>query len=56
MAIKWLGNFGSHAENLYNIDIVESIEIFLLAIEKIYGNEKYIIDRVNKINEKKGRL
>ena len=54
MAIKWLGNFGSHGENLYNVDIPESVEIFQLALEKIYGKEKYLTERVKKINEKKG--
>ena len=50
MAIKWIGNFGSHASDLLTKDdVLDAYEILELVISKLYEREDSI--RVKKLSK-----
>jgi hypothetical protein len=54
LAIKWLGNEGSHNTSITFETIYKTFEILELAIKKLYDNtEKILLKEVKKINKKK---
>lgn len=57
LAIKWIGNFGSHGVELQRSDLLDAYEIFEIALPEIYDYDKKRADRLTKaINKKKGPL
>lgn len=55
MAIKWIGNTGSHLGDLQTIDILEAYKMFEFALNKIYNNQEIEIKKITKeINKRKG--
>lgn len=57
LAIKWIGNFGSHGLELQKSDILDAYEIFEIALAEIYDFDKRKADKLTKqINKKMGPL
>jgi hypothetical protein len=57
LAIKWIGNFGSHGLKLERSDLLDAYEIFEVALQEIYDDDKRRVDKLTKsINKKKGPL
>lgn len=56
LAIKWLGNVGSHGnEGLTKKETIDAYEILKLVLDIIYKpSDEHIFDLANKINEAKG--
>lgn len=55
LAIKWIGNAGSHIANMETIDILETYKLLEFALNKLYNNEDKDIKKIAKgINKKKG--
>jgi len=56
LAIKWLGNIGSHGnDGLTNKETIDAYEILKLVLDIIYKpSDDHIFDLANKINEAKG--
>lgn len=56
LAIKWIGNSGSHSRKvtLEIIDIVETYKLYEYALQKIYNDDKEINKIVKQINDRKG--
>jgi hypothetical protein len=54
LAIKWIGNFGSHLEDLTKDDILDAYQILDFSLRKIYDKEtKEIIKLSKEINKRK---
>ncbi|HAT3994257.1 TPA: DUF4145 domain-containing protein [Elizabethkingia anophelis] len=58
MAIKWIGNSGSHSsDKISHDDLLDSYEILELLTEKLYGKHLQHIEKISKdINKKKKPL
>jgi hypothetical protein len=57
LAIKWIGNSGSHGASLQRSDLLDAYEIFEIALTEIYDIDKKRADKLTKaINKKKGPL
>lgn len=57
LAIKWIGNSGSHGGTLERNDLLDAYEIFEIALSEIYDFDKKRADKLTKaINKKKGPL
>jgi len=57
MALKWIGNAGSHDEELENENLLDAFEILQIALEKLYNTyEKEINKKTNLINKRKKPL
>ncbi len=58
MAIKWIGNAGSHAggtETIFREDVVEVLQIFEHALDQIYDTKsKVLAKKIAVINKRKG--
>jgi len=55
LAIKWIGNTGSHSGKIEEIDILEAYEMLELTLNKLYDNKEDELKRVAKaINKRKG--
>ncbi|MDL5511721.1 DUF4145 domain-containing protein [Arenibacter sp. M-2] len=55
LAIKWIGNTGSHLGNLQTIDILEAYRLLEYTLTKLYDNqEKEILKITKEINKRKG--
>jgi len=55
LAIKWIGNTGSHVGKLETIDILETYQLLEFALKKLFGNEESKIKKITKeINKRKG--
>jgi hypothetical protein len=56
-AIKWLGNEGSHTDNITKNDVLDAYEILEVVIEDLYvGHRKLVEKKVEKINKSKKPL
>lgn len=56
LAIKWIGNTGSHIGELNKMDILETYEMLELALNKLYDNNEVRLTKIAKeINKNKGR-
>jgi hypothetical protein len=57
LAIKWIGNFGTHGFKLERNDLLDAYELFEIALSEIYDYDKKRADKLTKaINKKKGPL
>jgi len=56
LAIKWLGNDGSHDATLKEHDVAFSYKIFQMALEIIYGNSKKLSGLASLVNSAKGSI
>ncbi|MCX7375433.1 MAG: DUF4145 domain-containing protein [Alphaproteobacteria bacterium] len=55
MAVKWLGNHGSHAEGeLGRDDIFDAADLIEHASNLLYAKNTHLIKKAKKINKKKG--
>lgn len=56
LAVKWLGNAGSHANGRINMDdVMDSYEMFAAALKEIYHSERKQLQALAKrVNKKKG--
>jgi hypothetical protein len=55
LAIKWIGNSGSHNHNLETIDIVEAYRLLEFSLNKLYNDETKELKKITKeINKRKG--
>ncbi|TLX23535.1 DUF4145 domain-containing protein [Chryseobacterium indologenes] len=54
MAIKWIGNYGSHSsDTISKDDLLDSYEILEHVTENLYGKQLQRIERISKIINKK---
>ena len=53
MAVKWIGNAGSHTADLKECDVAVAYQVMQKVLNKLYGNEKFLNDVVGKINQSK---
>lgn len=57
LAIKWIGNFGSHGLRLESNDLLDAYELLEIVLVEIYDTSKKRTDKLTKdINKKKGPL
>lgn len=57
LAIKWIGNSGSHVGSLETIDILEAYRLLEFSLNKIYNDESKEIKKISKgIIKRKGPL
>jgi hypothetical protein len=55
LAIKWIGNTGSHLGNIEVIDILETYQLLEFSLNKIYNDHTKKINRIAKgINKSRG--
>lgn len=55
LAIKWIGNTGSHIGKIETIDILEAYRLLEFSLNKIYNDEMKEIKKITKeINNRKG--
>lgn len=55
LAVKWIGNEGSHLGSLKRQDIIDAYSILEHALNKLYDDrEKMIKNKATKINKHKG--
>lgn len=55
LAIKWLGNSGSHTSKLTRDDVLDAFDMLELVLENLYGKTKQMImKKVAAVNKKKG--
>jgi hypothetical protein len=55
LAVKWLGNSGSHVGSLKRDDVLDAFDMIELALENLYGTTKaMIMQKVKAVNKKKG--
>lgn len=55
LAVKWIGNEGSHSTVLNVEDVLEAVDLLHNGIELLYGNSEAELERkVRKINKAKG--
>lgn len=56
MAIKWLGNTGSHGDDIRLIDIMDVYQIMEVILKGLYGTDKSLLEKARLINEVKRPL
>ena len=56
MAIKWLGNDGSHQATLEEYDVAFAYEVFEMVLNKLYGKTRSIAMQIQLVNEAKGSI
>jgi len=55
LAIKWIGNLGSHLGDLQTIDILDAYRLLEFSLNKHYNDESKELDKMSKeINKRKG--
>ncbi len=55
LAIKWIGNTGSHLGDLETIDVLEAYKLLEFSLTKLFDNkEKEILKITKEINKRKG--
>ena len=55
LAIKWIGNSGSHVGELSQKDLLDGFELVEYALEKLYSkNEERLNQMTKEINKRKG--
>lgn len=53
-AIKWLGNSGSHGDELSREDVLDAFDFIELVLANLFGNTKAVMKKVNAVNKAKG--
>jgi len=56
LAVKWLGNEGSHQAQLQEYDVAFAYDVFLLVLNKLYGKGKDLGELVKLVNVAKGSI
>jgi len=57
LALKWLGNKGSHTENMSKNDVLDAYEILDSVLDELYvGYQKLVDKKVEKIVKSKKPL
>lgn len=57
MAIKWIGNAGSHEGEISNEDILDGFDLLIYSIDKLYtAHDKVIAQMTKQINKRKKPL
>ncbi|MFZ5921358.1 MAG: DUF4145 domain-containing protein [Chloroflexota bacterium] len=57
LALKWLGNEGSHTNKISKNDILDAYEILEIVIDDLYAGNRALIDKkIARINKSKGPL
>ena len=57
LAIKWIGNAGSHVGGLSREDVLDALDLMEVALEEIYiGHRRAILKKAKKINTTKKPL
>lgn len=58
MAVKWLGNGGSHSVADAKVEnVLVAYEILEVVLSEVFGVQKKILSgKINKINAQKGRV
>lgn len=57
LAIKWIGNTGSHSDNLELVDVLDAFELLEYCLEELYeGRTARLIALAASINTHKGPL
>lgn len=55
LAIKWIGNIGSHYDSIETVDILDAYRLLEFALNKIFNDETKEIEKIAKeINKRKG--
>jgi len=55
LAIKWIGNTGSHTGKLERIDVLEAYELLELSLNKLYDDTEIKLSKISKeIIKRKG--
>ena len=55
LAIKWLGNSGSHSSGLTRTDVLEAFEMMDVVLNKLYNTRLEVIaKKVKEVNRRKG--
>ncbi len=55
LAIKWLGNSGSHPGAITRGDVLDAFDMLELVLDNLYGTTKAtIMKKVRAVNKKKG--
>jgi hypothetical protein len=55
MAVKWIGNEGSHAGALTPADVLDALEVIEDVLERFWGDKRRTLARlITKINQKRG--
>lgn len=55
LAVKWIGNIGSHVGDLERVDILNVYKVLEFALNKIYDNTEKEVKKITKsINKSKG--
>lgn len=54
LAVKWLGNSGSHAGGLKRVDVFDAFDMMEKVLNKLYGGDKALMKRVTQVNRNKG--
>ncbi len=53
-ALRWIGNFGSHPEDITKDDVFDAYDILELLLEDLYvGHRRSVEELVNRINQSK---
>jgi len=57
LAIKWIGNSGSHYDTLTQDDVLDAYTLLDFSLSKLYNNQEQVIKKLAKdINKKKAPL
>ncbi|WP_373331448.1 DUF4145 domain-containing protein [Salmonirosea aquatica] len=55
LAIKWIGNTGSHVGTLSQTDILDAYELLDFSLRKLYDNNEQTLNKmIKEINKRKG--
>lgn len=55
LAIKWLGNSGSHADGISRNEVLDAFDMIEFVLESLYGNTKaQLLEKVAAVNAVKG--
>jgi hypothetical protein len=57
MAVKWIGNAGSHTEAIYTEDLLDGFDILNSSLDKLYSDyDKQITQISSQINKRERPL
>lgn len=54
LAIKWIGNFGSHLSDLNKEDVLDAYQLLHYSLSKIYNSDAAMLRLTKEINKRKG--
>jgi hypothetical protein len=55
LAIKWIGNLGTHADRLTTDDVLDAFDILSYVLEQLYERQKQHVDRLVRRRTRKKR-